>query len=212
MYISDKRNNPQYIYKHSCRSAVPIPTRTENNPSNVPLPVVRPSEQFTVLVQPIPRHFAHVRPSFPALVIINGHSENPLYLKSVLCGDDGKITFLVRLAAKRVFERQFGVAVRAMATLRLCLVPPMTAIEAGRLSARCTKSVMSDGMPERPFCLFLRDRQQPPVGGYYLMLKFCPCFHGQKSKSESSVWVFCTALAVGFGLLWRCCILRISSS
>ena len=167
---------------------------------------------FPVLVQPVSRHFAHVCPCVLAFAVTDIHSENPLHLKSVLRGDDRKIAFLICLAAKRVFERQFGVAVRAMATLRLCLVPPMTAIEAGRLSARCTKSVMSDGMPERPFCLFLRDRQQPPVGGYYLMLKFCPCFHGQKSKSESSVWVFCTALAVGFGLLWRCCILRISSS
>ncbi|KXT46457.1 hypothetical protein HMPREF2532_02901 [Bacteroides ovatus] len=44
------------------------------------------------------------------------------------------------------------------------------------------------------------------------MLEFRSCFHGQKSKSESSVWLLCAALAVGFGLLWRCCILRISSS
>ena len=92
-------------------------------------------------------------------MIINGHSENPLYLKSVLCGDDGKITFLVRLAAKRVFERQFGMAVRTMAMFSVRLVPPIPAIEAGRLSAGRAKSVMSDGMTERPFCLLLRDRQ-----------------------------------------------------
>ena len=92
-------------------------------------------------------------------MIINGHSENPLYLKSVLCGDDGKITFLVRLAAKRVFERQFGMAVRTMAMFSFRLVPPIPAIEAGRLSAGRAKSVMSDGMTERPLCLLLRDRQ-----------------------------------------------------
>ena len=92
-------------------------------------------------------------------MIINGHSENPLYLKSVLRGDDGKITFLVRLAAKRVFERQFGMAVRTMAMFSFRLVPPISAIKAGRPSAGGTKSIMSDGMPERPFYL-------PLVGNY----------------------------------------------
>ena len=51
------------------------------------------------------------------------------------------------------------VAIRAGTMFRFRFVPPMTAIEAGCLSAGCAKSVMFDGMTERPFRLLLCDRQ-----------------------------------------------------
>ena len=166
---------------------------------------------FPVFIHPVPYDLAHyVLRGFP-FAVVGIHSEYALHLQSVLYHNNREIASAVGFSAKRIFELQACVTLRAMATLRLCLVPLVAAIEAGRPSARRPKGEVFDGMPECPFLLPFRDRQQPLVGGYYLVLKSCPCFHTQKSKREGSGWLVCV-LAAGLGLLWRCCILRISSS
>ena len=57
-----------------------------------------------------------------------------------------------------------------MAVLCFGLIPLVSTIHTGGLTAFGAERIVAQAVPERPQLLFLCQWQQPPVSGYYLML------------------------------------------
>jgi hypothetical protein len=57
-----------------------------------------------------------------------------------------------------------------MAVLCFGLIPLMSTIHTGGHTAFGAERIVAQAVPERPQLLFLCQWQQPPIGGYYLML------------------------------------------